>query len=415
MTPHIGAEIFGVDLSRPLGNQQFQEVHDALLDRLVIFFRDQKISIEQHKDFGRRFGKLHMHPASPDVVPDHPEVLIIKADEKAKYIPGEDWHSNVSCDPEPPMGSIPSSSKCPRRRRRCTMFANMYLALRDVVRTNRKLIDGLTAVHDGEKHYRSRYGNDDRGKIYPRAEHSIVRTHPETGRKCLFVNRFFTTSIVGLRKSESDAILEMLYRQVETPELSVRFKWQPNSVAFWDNRCTQHHALWDYYPHRRYGHRVTVSGQKPLINNPHKCGPFIAQSLDMAHRAGWECHHLVAVGGTADFLLYTPLLILVRECAAHTGRTTKQLTASRSLLRRHHGRFLLRKDRQAHEQQLHAGHRAQREFLAARERRVFVQRLAVHSAFALPDEADLDTAARWQLCMRARLELQARDLQVALG
>ena len=111
--------------------------------------------------------------------------------------------------------------------------------------------------------YRGRYGNDDRGKIYPRAEHPIVRTHPETGKKCLFVNRFFTTHIVGPHKSESDAILEMLYRHIETPELSMRFKWTPNSVAFWDNRCTQHHALWDYYPHRRYGHRVTVRGQKP--------------------------------------------------------------------------------------------------------------------------------------------------------
>jgi taurine dioxygenase len=97
LTPHIGGEIFGVDLSKPLGNQQFKEVHDALMDRLVMFFRDQTLGIEQHKDFGRCFGKLHMHPASPDVVPDHPEVLIIKADDKAKYIPGEDWHSDVSC------------------------------------------------------------------------------------------------------------------------------------------------------------------------------------------------------------------------------------------------------------------------------------------------------------------------------
>src|SRR6516164_8270538 len=104
-TPHIGAEIRGVDLSNPLGNQQFQEVHDALMDRLVIFFRDQKLSIEQHKDFARRFGKLHMHPASPNVIADHPEVLVIKADDKAKYIAGEDWHSDVSCDPEPLMGS----------------------------------------------------------------------------------------------------------------------------------------------------------------------------------------------------------------------------------------------------------------------------------------------------------------------
>ena len=105
-TPNIGADIFGVDLSRPLNNQQFQEVHDALMDHLVIFFRNQKLSVEQQMDFGRRFGKLHRHPASPDLVADHPEVLIIKADEKSKYIAGEEWHSDVSCDPEPPMGSI---------------------------------------------------------------------------------------------------------------------------------------------------------------------------------------------------------------------------------------------------------------------------------------------------------------------
>src|SRR6516164_5334443 len=116
-TPHIGAEIRGVDLSNPLGNQQFQEVHDALMDRLVIFFRDQKLSVEQHKDFARRFGKLHMHPASPNLIADHPEVLVIKADDKAKYIAGEDWHSDVSCDPEPPMGSILYLTEVPPRRR----------------------------------------------------------------------------------------------------------------------------------------------------------------------------------------------------------------------------------------------------------------------------------------------------------
>ena len=161
------------------------------------------------------------------------------------------------------MGSILYLTEVPPDGGGDTMFANMYLAYDMLSEPIRKFINGLTAVHDGEKHYRGRYGNDDRGKIYPRAEHLIVRTHPETGRKCLFVNRFFTTHIVGLRKSESDAILEMLYRHIETPELSMRFKWTPNSVAFWDNRCTQHHALWDYYPHRRYGHRVTVCGQKP--------------------------------------------------------------------------------------------------------------------------------------------------------
>ena len=135
----------------------------------------------------RRFGKLHMHPASPDVVADHPEVLVIKADDKAKYIAGEDWHSDVSCDPEPPMGSILYLTQVPPDGGGDTMFANMY-AYEMLSEPIRKLIDGLTSVHDCEKHYRGRYGNDDRGKVYPRAEHPIVRTHPETGKKCLFVN-----------------------------------------------------------------------------------------------------------------------------------------------------------------------------------------------------------------------------------
>jgi len=263
LAPSIGGEIFGVDLSRPLGNQQFQEVHDALMDRLVIFFRDQQLDVEQHKAFGRRFGRLHVHPAAPGVLQGHPEIFVIAADENSKRVAGEDWHSDVSCDPEPPMGSILYLTEIPPDGGGDTMFANMYQAYETLSEPIKTLLDGLTAIHDGEHVYRGRYGVDDSGKTYPHAEHPIVRTHPVTGRKCLFVNRTFTSRIVGLRKGESDAILEMLYRQVETPELSVRFKWQPNSVAFWDNRCTQHHALWDYYPHRRYGHRVTVCGRKP--------------------------------------------------------------------------------------------------------------------------------------------------------
>ena len=143
------------------------------------------------------------------------------------------------------------------------MFANMYLAYETLSESIRILVDGLTAVHDGEPFYRGRYGVDDNGKIFLSAEHPVVRTHPVTGKKCLFVNRNFTTRIVGLRRNESDAILAMLFRLVETPELSVRFKWQSNSIAFWDNRCVQHHALWDYYPNKRYGYRVTICGDKP--------------------------------------------------------------------------------------------------------------------------------------------------------
>ena len=204
-TPNIGAEILGVDLSKPLGNQQFQEVHDALMEHLVIFFRDQKLSVEQHKDFGRRFGRLHVHPAAPSVLPDHPEILVVKADDKSAYIAGEDWHSDVSCDPEPPMGSILYLSEVPPDGGGDTMFANMYLAYETLSEPIKRLLAGLTAIHDGERIYRGRYGVDDRGKIFPRAEHPVVRTHPVTGRKGLFVNRYFTTQIVGLRRQSDPA------------------------------------------------------------------------------------------------------------------------------------------------------------------------------------------------------------------
>jgi taurine dioxygenase len=262
-TPNIGAEISGLDLSQPLGNQQFQEVHDALMENLVIFFRDQELSPERHKELGRRFGKLHVHPAAPSLLAEHPEIFVLETDEKSKHVAGEDWHSDVSCDAEPPMGSILYITEVPPHGGGDTLFANMYLAYETLSAPIRKLIDGMTAVHDGEPYYRGRYAADDAGRKYPRSEHPIVRTHPVTRRKGLFVNRMFTTRIVGLGKNESGAILEMLYRHVETPEFSMRFSWRPNSIAFWDNRCAQHRAVWDYYPNRRYGHRVTVCGDKP--------------------------------------------------------------------------------------------------------------------------------------------------------
>jgi taurine dioxygenase len=262
-TPSIGAEILGADLSKPLGSQQFQEVHDALMDRLVIFFRDQNLSPERHKEFGRRFGKLHVHPAALTELPDHPEIFVIKADEKSKRIAGEEWHSDVSCDAEPPMGSILYLTTVPPDGGGDTMFSNMYLAYETLSEPIKRMLDGMTAIHDGEHVYRGRYDVDDAGKTYPRSEHPVVRTHPVTKKKCLFVNRVFTTRIVGLKWNESTAILEMLYRHIETPEFCVRFRWQPKSIAFWDNRCAQHHALWDYYPNKRYGHRVTVCGDKP--------------------------------------------------------------------------------------------------------------------------------------------------------
>ena len=267
LTPVIGAEIQGVDLSKGLSNQQFDDIHRALMENLVIFFRDQKLSIDQQKDFGRRFGKLHIHPAAPKGLEEHPEILIIKADDKSKRVAGEEWHSDVSCDREPPMGSILHLTTVPPDGGGDTVFANMYRAYETLSEPMRRMLEGLTAIHDGEHVFRGRYGIKDEGKVFPRSEHPVIRTHPVTGKQLLFVNRGFTTRIVQLTRHESTAMLEMLYRHIETPELHCRFKWQANSIAFWDNRCVQHHALWDYYPARRYGHRVTICGDKPYYRS----------------------------------------------------------------------------------------------------------------------------------------------------
>jgi len=263
LTPHAGAEIRGVDLSQPLDERTFKEIHDALIDSGVIFFRDQRLTPDQQKAFGRLFGELHMHPAAPRELAEHPEILVIHADETSKHVAGENWHSDVSCDLEPPMGSILYMHELPPVGGD-TLFASMYAAYEGLSEPMKRFLEPLTAMHEGEHVYRGRYGVNDTGKVFPKAEHPVVRTHPVSARKALYVNSGFTTRIVGLTRPESDALLQFLYRHVETPEFHCRFRWQVNSIAFWDNRCMQHHAMWDYYPQRRHGHRVTIRGDKPF-------------------------------------------------------------------------------------------------------------------------------------------------------
>jgi len=262
LTPHAGAEIRGVDLAQPLDEGTFKQIHDALIDSGVIFFRDQRLTPDQQKAFGRLFGELHLHPAAPALLEGHPEILVIHADETSKHVAGEVWHSDVSCDVEPPLGSILYMHELPPVGGD-TLFASMYAAYEALSEPMKRLLEPLTAMHEGEHVYRGRYGVDDKGKTFPRAEHPVIRTHPVSGRKALFVNSGFTTRIVQLARAESDALLQFLFRHVETPEFHCRFRWQKNSVAFWDNRCVQHHAMWDYYPQRRHGHRVTVRGDRP--------------------------------------------------------------------------------------------------------------------------------------------------------
>jgi taurine dioxygenase len=263
LTPIIGAEISGADLSKPLSNRQMDEIHRALAENCVIFFRDQHLSQEQHLAFGRNFGELHVHPAAPHA-PGHKELMIIHADKASPRANGEGWHSDVSCDVEPPMGSILYIKQTPPKGGD-TLFASMYAAYEALSDRMKAYLEGMTALHDGEDAYRGTYKNlgvDDK-PVYPRAEHPVIRTHPVTGKKALYVNRGFTRRLNGVPRDEGNAILHYLYEHAENPLFQCRFRWQPNSVAFWDNRCVQHRAMWDYWPHTRSGFRVTVAGDKP--------------------------------------------------------------------------------------------------------------------------------------------------------
>jgi hypothetical protein len=165
LTPHVGAEVRGVDLAQPLDARTFQQVHDALIDNGVIFFRDQRLTPEQQKAFGRRFGELHTHPAAPSLLPGHPEILVIHADETSRHVAGEDWHSDVSCDPEPPMGSILYITELPPVGGD-TLFASMYAAYDGLSEPMKRLLLPLTAMHEGEHVYRGRYGVKDEGKVF---------------------------------------------------------------------------------------------------------------------------------------------------------------------------------------------------------------------------------------------------------
>ena len=261
-TPAIGATISGVNLAEAISPEAYAEVRRALLENCVVFFRDQDISLDQHIAFGKLFGDLDVHPAAANAT-GREEILVISADATSKRANGEAWHSDVSCEPEPPMGSILHIIECPPSGGD-TMFSSMYAAYDALSDRMKSYLDGLIAVHDGEHVYRGLYDNVAEKPTYPKGHHPVVRTHPETGRKCLFVNRAFTTHIVGIPRDESDAILGYLYNHMEHPNFQVRFQWQPHSIAFWDNRCAQHRAIWDYWPHRRYGHRVTVKGDAPV-------------------------------------------------------------------------------------------------------------------------------------------------------
>ncbi|MDE1145909.1 MAG: TauD/TfdA family dioxygenase [Azospirillaceae bacterium] len=256
----LGAELLGIDLSQPLTELQVAEVKDAFARYQVIFFRDQaKLTHEAHKDFGRHFGKLAIHSAVAGI-DGHPEIVAIHADANSKYVAGENWHSDLSCDAEPPLGSILHIHTLPPVGGD-TCFSSMYAAYDALSDRMKAYLDGLTAEHDANHVYHALFKDYD--KRYPCNSHPVVRTHPVTGRKSLFVNSSYTTRINEVPEEESRAVLAMLYDHVKNPNFQIRFRWEPHSVAFWDNRAVQHLAVWDYFPNVRSGFRVTVAGDKP--------------------------------------------------------------------------------------------------------------------------------------------------------
>jgi taurine dioxygenase len=263
LTRPIGTELAGVEL-KELDEADLAELRQLLAERGVLFFRAQDMTLAEQVEVGRRLGELHIHPAAK--APEgFPEVLVVHTDADSKYTAGEGWHSDVSCDERPPALSMLRIEETPSTGGD-TLFCSMYAAYDALSPAMQQFLSGLHAIHSGDKAYRGRYGDNDTGKQYPTSEHPVVRTHPDTGRRALYVNSGFTRRIKELKARESDALLRFLYDHIAYGvPFQVRFRWEPNSVALWDNRCVQHHASWDYFPETRHGYRVTTVGERPFL------------------------------------------------------------------------------------------------------------------------------------------------------
>ncbi|MBH98177.1 MAG: taurine dioxygenase [Rhodospirillaceae bacterium] len=264
-SPALGAEITGINLANGLNSKTYHEIRKAFLKFQVLFFKDQtEIAAETQIKIGKLFGELHAHPAAPQMT-GHPEIFEIHTQKNSKVANGEFWHSDVSCDEIPPLGTMLQIHILPESGGD-TLFSNTYTAYDALSDSFKKTLSNLTALHESEHIYRGRYsdrGMEDEGKIYPQAIHPVVRTHPETGKKAIYVNRTFTTRINELTETESRAVLNYLFDHCEKIDFQIRFRWQKNDVAFWDNRCAMHRAVWDYWPEERKGRRVTIKGDRP--------------------------------------------------------------------------------------------------------------------------------------------------------
>lgn len=266
----LGAHISGVDLSRDLTAEQRNAIEQALLKHQVLFFRDQPVTPQQQARFAAHFGDLHIHPIYPNV-PEQPEVLILDTavtDVRDNAI----WHTDVTFLPTPALGAVLSAKQLPAYGGD-TLWASGIAAFEALSGPMQALLDGLTATHDFTRSFPlERFGTtaedlarwEETRRKNPPLSHPVIRTHPVSRRKALFVNEGFTTRINELEPAESEAILKMLFAHATRPEFTIRWRWQENDVAMWDNRVTQHYAVDDYRPQRRVMHRATILGDVPF-------------------------------------------------------------------------------------------------------------------------------------------------------
>lgn len=269
LTGACGAEVFGVNIAHSLSDQTVAAIRNALLQHGVIFFRDQQLVPETHRAFTRRFGDVVVNPVYAHVE-GYPDIMPVVKEANDKYIIGDTWHSDMSYMEVPPMGSLLYAREVPDVGGD-TLFANMYLAYEMLPQVLKDMLEGRKAYHS-DRYLTSRVAERNVGRSTQLrtdvqkenlALHPIVRTHEETGRKCLYVNFPFTWSIEGMSREESLPILNQLYAHCSRPEFTCRFRWRQGSLAFWDNRCTMHYAVNDYPGKRREMHRMTIAGTRP--------------------------------------------------------------------------------------------------------------------------------------------------------
>jgi len=269
LTGVIGAEIFDIDVSKELSTAEVEALRDALLEYQVIFLRDQSLTPEQHIAFARRFGEISTTPVYT-TLKEYPEIMPVIKEPTDQDIIGDTWHADETYQATPPLGSILYARQVPEVGGD-TLWCNMYRAYETLSDGLKAQLEGLRAIHTNEfltgdinsrNRTRSTKLREDVGVTT--TSHPVVRTHEETGRKCLFVNQPFTYAFENMTRAESLPLLQFLYQHATKPENTCRFRWEKGSVAFWDNRCTLHYAINDYPGQRREMHRITIRGTTPV-------------------------------------------------------------------------------------------------------------------------------------------------------